>query len=318
VLKKQKQRRTMLGGSLVTAIGGAVWAIAAMLPLNVASNFGGFAGRTLGMKLVKDRSIARNLKIAFPQLTPIEVDRLTARIIDNIARVMAEMPHLGAFRRGEKGTRIEIEGLEHLPKGKPSVFVGGHHSNWEIGVVALCRHLGGLNTIYSPIGVPVIDRQLQAYRAETGAQYLPRNSSSLRTIFDDMEKGKSVAMLVDQRVATGPTVNFFGRPALASSLPARLAMRFNVPIIPVDGARITPSHFRVRLHQPIYPDDFPVESQAQAMSQAMMTAIEMFLRESPENWFCNKARWRETGAAAATAAENAEAVPDTLVVKEEF
>jgi KDO2-lipid IV(A) lauroyltransferase len=317
VLKKQKQRRTMVGGSLLTAIGSAVWAIAGLLPLNIASNFGGFAGRTLGMKLVKDKSIARNLKIAFPQLTPVEIDRLTARIIDNVARVMAEMPHLGAFRRGEEGTRIDIEGLDYLPKGKPSVFVGAHHSNWEVGVVALCRHLGGLNTIYSPIGVSVIDRKLQIYRAETGAQYLPRNSSSLRTIFDDMEKGKSVAMLIDQRVATGPTVNFFGRPALASSLPARLAMRFNVPIIPVDGTRITPSHFRVRLHKPIYPDDFPEEGQALAMSQAMMTAIETFLRESPEDWFCNKARWRGSDTAATTA-ENAETLPETMLVKEEF
>lgn len=318
MLKKQKQRRTMIGGSLITAIGGAVWGIAGLLPVNIASNFGGFAGRTLGMKLVKDRNIARNLKIAFPQLTPAEIDQMTAKIIDNVARVMAEMPHLGAFRRGEEGTRIDIEGLEHLPKDKPSVFVGGHHSNWEVEVVALCRHLGGLNTIYSPIGVPVIDRKLQMYRAETGAQYLPRNSSSLRTIFDDMEKGKSVAMLIDQRVATGPTVNFFGRPALASSLPARLAMRFNVPIIPVDGTRITPSHFRVRLHKPIYPDDFPEKGQALAIAQAMMTAIETFLRKSPEVWFCNKARWRDTAAASATVAESDETLPETMLIREEF
>lgn len=318
MLRKNKQRRTMLGGSLVGAVASAVWTIARLLPLNVASNFGGFAGRTLGMKLIKDRSIARNLKIAFPESTPAEIDRLMAGIVENVARVMAEMPHLGAFRRGEEGTRIEIEGLEHLPDGKPSVFVGGHISNWEVGVVALCRHLGGLNTIYSPIGVPVIDKQLQAFRADSGAQYLVRNRTSLRTIFDDMEKGRSVAMLIDQRVATGPTVNFFGRPALASSLPARLAMRFNVPIIPVDGSRITPSHFVIRLHAPILPDDFPVEGQAQAMSQAMMSAIETFVRRSPENWFCNKARWREAGAVAAATPEDSESLPGAMLVKEEF
>jgi lauroyl/myristoyl acyltransferase len=93
-------------------------------------------------------------------------------------------------------------------------------------------------------------------------------------------------------------------------------MRFNVPIIPVDGTRITPSHFRVRLHQPIYLDDFPEEGRAQAMSQAMMTAIEMFLRESPQDWFCNKARWRDTGAVATT--ESTDALPETMLVKEEF
>ena len=289
------------------------------LPVSAASGLGGFIGRTLGTKLVKDRSIARNLKIAFPNLTTADIERLRVRIADNVARVMAEMPHLGAYRRGEQGTRIDLEGLEHLPKGRPAVFVGGHISNWEIGVVALHRQLGALNTVYSPIGVPVIDRQLQEFRAETGAQYLERNRTSLRTIFDDMAVGRSVAMLIDQRVASGPTVNFFGKPALASGLPARLAIRFNVPVIPVDGSRITPRHFVVRLHAPINPEAFPLDGRAQMMTQAMMTAIEGFVRRSPENWFCNKARWRDTAPASPSeAAESPAPLPGVLVVKEEF
>ena len=170
----------------------------------------------------------------------------------------------------------------------------------------LHRHLGGLNTLYSPIGVPVIDRQLQIYRAETGAQYLQRNRSSLRTIFDDMEKGNSVAMLIDQRVATGPTVNFFGRPALASSLPARLAMRFNVPIIPVDGSRITPSISSSGSTSRSTLTTFRSIAR-NGDAQAMMTAIEAFVRRSPENWFCNKARWRDTAPASPREAAEAPA-----------
>ena len=314
MFKKTKQRRTQTGGWVLAILSRAVWATAGMLSLDAASNLGGFIGRTLGMKLIKDRSIDRNLTVAFPKLSSVERDRLTAGIGDNIGRVIAEMPHLGAFRRGEKDTRIVIEGLENLPASGPSIFVGGHLSNWEVGVVALCRHLGCLNTLYSPIGVPTIDKQLQSFRAATGATYLERNGASLRTIFDGMEGGRSVAMLVDQRVATGPTVNFFGRPALASSLPARLAQRFNAPIIPVDGSRVSPRHFLIRLHTPIHPNGFPPDDLlSEHMTQAMMSAVEHFIRRSPEVWFCNKARWRESGTAIGARTDISLPVPGTIL-----
>ncbi|MBL8906734.1 MAG: hypothetical protein JNM20_08660 [Rhizobiales bacterium] len=294
------------------------FAIARALPLGAASNFGGFVGRALGATFMKDRNIARNLAIAFPDLSVTERDRLMAGIADNLGRVIAEMPHLEAFRNNTQNTRIDIEGLDHLPKSGPSVFVGGHLSNWEVGVVALCKRLGGLNTLYSPIGAPAVDRQLQFFRAKTGANYLERNRSSLRAIHDDMEAGRSVAMLIDQRVAAGPTVTFFGRPALASSLPARLAMRYSVPIIPVDGSRITPHHFVIRLHQPIRPDDYPADIQEQAMTQAMMTAIENIVRRSPDVWFCNKARWRDTVPTTPEGSEAEAPLSGTMTAKEEF
>jgi KDO2-lipid IV(A) lauroyltransferase len=318
MLRKNKQRRTTTGGWVLSVLSRAIWSATGLLPLGAASDLGGVVGRTLGMKLIKDRNIARNLKIAFPNLSEAERDRLIAGIADNLGRVISEMPHLGAFRRSEQKTRIDIEGLDYLPKTGPSIFVGGHLSNWEIGVIALCRHLGGLNTLYSPIGVPVIDAQLQAFRSQTGANYLERSKASLRTIFDGMEAGRSVAMLIDQRVATGPTVNFFGRPALASSLPARLAIRFNAPIIPVDGSRITPRHFVIRLHTPIRPDEYPLQDQTQAMTQAMMTAIEGFVRRSPDVWFCNKARWRDPVTVMSAPAEVPVPLPGAMLAKEEF
>jgi len=317
LLRKGKQRRTTSAGWILAAVSKVFFATARALPLGTASNFGGFAGRALGTTLMKDRNIVRNLAIAFPNTSVAERDRLMAGIADNLGRVIAEMPHLEAFRNASQNTRIDIEGLDHLPNSGPSVFVGGHLSNWEVGVVALCKHLGGLNTLYTPIGVPAVDRQLQFFRAKTGATYLERNRSSLRTIFDDMEAGRSVAMLIDQRVASGPTVNFFGRPALASNLPARLAMRFNVPVIPVDGSRLTPHHFVIRLHQPIRPEDYPVENREHDMTQAMMTAIESIVRRSPDVWFCNKARWKDS--VTTTTADDAPApLAGKMTAKEEF
>ena len=204
---------------------------------------------------------------------------------------MAEISHVSAFTTPNGNARIDLEGAGHLLHHPTAVFVGAHLSNWELGIVALARELGGLNAIYTPIGIEDLDQRLQVYRSETGGTYLPKNAASLRTIYQNLKGGRSVAMLVDQYVATGLTVDFLGHPSIAPALPARLAIQFDIPIIPVDGVRISPTHFVVRLHRPILPQSFERADRELAMTQQMMSQIEDFIRKSADSWFCNKARW---------------------------
>ena len=39
--------------------------------------------------------------------------------------------------------------------------------------------------------------------------------------------------MIDQRVSEGESINFFNYPALTTTLPAQLAIKFNIDIIPV-------------------------------------------------------------------------------------
>jgi len=244
------------------------------------------------MRIIRKRNIIRNLNVAFPGLDQAAVDRRVLAIVDNLSRVVAEISHLGAFARGEEGTRIDIEGLEYLIPGVPSIFVGAHLSNWEIAGTGLARHLGGLNTIYSPIGIPEIDKLLVVFRGESGANYLERNLASIKTVYSGMEAGKGVALLIDRRIDGGEPVNFFGRATATTSLPAKLAIRFNAPIVPVDAKRVTARHFIVTLFPPIMAKDFPGPERVGAMTQAVMDAIERSIQRSPDTWFCGQTRWK--------------------------
>jgi KDO2-lipid IV(A) lauroyltransferase len=269
-----------------------LWKVLSWLPLDNASDLGGALGRHLFIRVLKPRKIKKNLRMAFPNATEPKIKELTCGIFDNVGRVAAEITHLGSFREDDHGTTIILEGLQNVDVGKPAVFVGGHLSNWEIGVMAISRVTGKLNAIVTPLGVPVIDRRLAVFRSRSGVIHLPRSGSGLRTVFSRLAQGTSVAMLVDQRVNTGPMVSFLGRPTVASGLPATLALRFGVPIIPVDGERLTPSTFVVRFHSPILPEKHFDGDQLQDLTQRMMTVIEGFVRASPNTWFCHKARWK--------------------------
>lgn len=290
-MQKKRTRRKLAKRWVLGISARVIWTITSSLPLPVASEFGALFGRTFGRMLIKNSNINQNLRAAFPQLSGRKVRELEGSIAANVGRVMAEISHVRAFTSGKRFARIDLEGVDHLPTNRTAVFVGGHLSNWELGILALVRELGELNAIYTPIGVSELDRRLQAFRAETGGTYLPKTPASLRTIYQNLSEGRSVAMLVDQYVATGLKVNFLGHPSIAPALPARLAIKFDIPIIPVDGMRISPTHFVVRLHEPIFPQSFDKADREWAMTQQMMSSIEDFIRKSAGSWFCNKARW---------------------------
>jgi KDO2-lipid IV(A) lauroyltransferase len=105
-----------------------------------------------------------------------------------------------------------------------------------------------------------------------------------------LEQGRSLAFLMDQRVKSGVEVSFFGRKSIMTSFPARLALRFRCPIVPIDMERRDGHRFHMAFRSPIYP---PVEAAGaeQRMTQAIATEFERIIRRSPETWFCNKRRW---------------------------
>ena len=280
-------RRWLLG-----AIAKTGWMIFGFLPVKQASDLAGFLGRHVGVHLLKRDVIARNFRIAFPEFGEEKIAALTRGVADNIARLFAEVARLGEISRRVGGADVELVGVEYLKPGEAAIFVGPHLSNWEVGVIAISRVLGPMNVIYTPVGIASVDRQLLGFREQTGSTYLARGRTAMRTIMTCIEAGQSVALLVDQRVPSGPTVEFFGQPTVATGFPAWLAMRCNAPIIPVNGRRERGDRFVITLSEPLYPSNFPESDPEYHLTQKMMTAVEGFIRGAPQDWFCNKARWR--------------------------
>src|SRR5262245_29290276 len=70
------------------------WSVCELLPVDLASAFGGFAMSMVGRFASRMRKVYANLAIALPKLSPGERNRLARRIGRNLGRTWAEMPHL--------------------------------------------------------------------------------------------------------------------------------------------------------------------------------------------------------------------------------
>ena len=62
--------------------------------------------------------------------------------------------------------------------------------------------------------------------------------------------------MIDQRVSEGERINFFGKPALTTTLPAQLSMKYNLNIIPVFIERMEDNKFKIEFQKEINPNNF--------------------------------------------------------------
>ena len=115
-----------------------------------------------------------------------------------------------------------------------------------------------------------------------------RIESIIKTI--DLEKKKhSIALMIDQRVSEGERIDFFDEPALTTSLPAQLSIKFNLDIIPVLIERNKDDNFVIEFQNKIRPDTFKNKID---LTIALNKILEKMIIKNPEQWIWTHNRWK--------------------------
>jgi KDO2-lipid IV(A) lauroyltransferase len=263
-----------------------------------ASNLGAWLLTRLGPLTGADRTVHRNLRLAFPDLNQAERDAIARAQWDSTGRTFAEFPIMDRITPATG--RVEVEGMERLhavrDSGRPAVLVSGHFSNWEAMAAVIVA--SGLKTqiTYRAGNNPHVDRMIIEGRARYGVElFAAKGGDGARDLLDGMKRGESVALLNDQKFREGPEVIFFGHPVNAASGPSRLAQRFAADIIPITVQRTGPARLKVVIHPAMrVPDAATAGGKAQAVTQstqAITRFIEDQVRARPQEWFWTHRRW---------------------------
>ena len=275
-----------------------LWVVAKLsmlLPIDIASRLGNTLGSWIGPMLKEKTAIYRaNMTIAFPELSATEIDQLVNRAWGRSGRVLAEYPHLATILAEDDRLLIDIrEPIEtYQNPARPCVIVTAHQSNWEI----VCSAMAKMNipnvSLYSPPSNPLLDRMLLESRRALNCELLPRENST-RLLMRALKEGKTAAMVMDRRVDEGKPIQFFGHDKPSTILPAKLALKFNCDLVPVQVERLLDAHYRVTFHPPVHPQDTSVDATTQAidMIQQVHHQFENWIRQQPEDWFCSKRLW---------------------------
>jgi len=271
-----------------------LFAVLRALGVERASAFGGWLLRKLGPLTGTQKTVRRNLRIAFPDMDPEARERLAIDQWDQTGRTFAELAVMD--RLTPESGRIEIVGLERLHAirdgRRPVVLISGHLANFEVmAAVIMAAGIPCLVT-YRATNNPYVDALIRRSRERYGIKLFAPKGDGTRDLLQGMKRGDSIALLVDQKYSQGPEVQFFGQPVDAAPGAARLAARFGTVMQPLSVVRLPGVRFRVTAHEPIaIAESGDRNADILAGIQAANRFVEDRVREHPVDWFWVHKRW---------------------------
>lgn len=270
-----------------------------LLGIDAASAIGGFIGRQIFYRVGGVMNRAReNLRAAYPDMKPDEMERIIREMCDNLGRTVAEYPHLDKLKLHGSNPRLEIAGKDiadaEIARGKGVMFISGHFANWE-GMPVMAAQLGydgGL--VYRPPNNPYVDKYISRMRASAGPKVqIGKGAQGTRKIFTMLRRGLCILLLVDQKTEQGVLAPFFGRPAPTTPAPAALALKLGSTLLPASNERLGGARFRMTVHPPIqYTPTGDHDADILALTEKINAAMEAAVRARPSQWLWIHRRWK--------------------------
>ena len=236
--------------------------------------------------------INRNLLIFKKDISNDEINKITSSMWKNYGMTFIEYIFLDLFRK--KNSHIIIEGkvyLENIIKNKkPVIFVSGHFANYELMSMEITKKGIPLATIYRPLNNIFLNPLMEYLRRK----YICKNQikkglNGVREAIDFIKKDMSIALMIDQRVSEGEKINFFGKPALTTTLPAQLSIKYNLPIIPVFIERTLENNFKIKFYKEIFPSD---QNNKIVLTEKLNKVLENMIIDNPSEWIWTHNRWK--------------------------
>ncbi len=280
------------------ALRGATTALQSLNPVQ-SSNLCAWITRTLGPLMPASKIADSNLRRAFPEMSGSERASVIRAVWSNLGRVVGELPHLARLKQSPDEPGWEIEGAEHIEAliatGGQALFFSGHLGNWEM-ILPIASALGlAVAGFYRPASNKRADVLIQALRERALTQHVAmfrKGPQGARAALRHLQNGGSLGLLVDQKMNDGMAVPFFGQPAMTAPALAQLALRFQVPIIPVRVVRLGPARFRMVCEPPITVGRTGDQKMDVYMILLVVNAtLERWIRADPASWLWLHRRW---------------------------
>lgn len=225
-------------------------------------------------------------------------EQIARAALRNLARCFCEVAKLDQIRP-RLAEYVEVEGWQHLEhvvaEGRGGIAVTGHIGNWEL-LAAYCASRGvPVGAVARRLSEPRLNRLLVDFRARSGVETVLRESpGATRQILRILNSGGILALLIDQDTrAPSVSVPFFGRMARTPAAAAALAVRRDLPIVPIFIQRRAEGGHRLT----VLPAIRPVGSGDRRLDVLQLTGVlnrvlEERIRKNPAEWVWWHRRWR--------------------------
>ncbi|MEQ9040120.1 MAG: lysophospholipid acyltransferase family protein [Silicimonas sp.] len=236
------------------------------------------------------RRVDRELMHVFPDMPRAERMQLCRNMGRKMGQTLFEIYHCAEFQALQNNISTFGPGLAALEaaraRGKGAIIVSGHFGQWEaIRAVLKAR---GMETgaVYRPQTNRHYQRRLLAGIQVGGQPILATGMPGTKELVRHLRNGGFIAILLDEKSADGARIPFLGRDALTSLSAARLALKYDLPMVPAYGTRIGAGNdFEVEFEASIPPSD------CLTMTRAFNDSLSARILDKPDQWYWLLRRW---------------------------
>ena len=270
-----------------------IFLIFEVIGYRVSSNLGFIIGKFIGPLFRSKSLIIKNLKKANFN-NDLNLNQIAGNILGNYGRIFAEYVHLKNFRNNNLNKYISIDGYKYLDQIKKSkkkiVFVSGHFNNFELMAMQIEKSGIDLATIYRPLNNPYLNKTMEEIRIKyICKKQIKKGRAGTREIIKNLNKGTSIALMIDQRVREGVKVPFFKHLAPTTSIPAQLIKKYDCDLVPIYIERNKSNNFKMYVSEPI---KINKNKNISEITAHLNKILEKMIRKNIDQWIWTHDRWK--------------------------
>lgn len=228
----------------------------------------------------------------------LKTNDIVKQSYQNLGITLMELLTIDKYDYRKNNPKVQFTNIELIKeaqsRGKGVILLSGHFGNWELLAYSAGILLNqAINIIIKYQMNPYTDRYLRALRQCSGNKLIDMHKAG-STIVKILKNNGIIAMLADQRAGKneGITMNFLGRPARVYSAPAKLALKFDTPIIVGYPKRDKENNYTISLeeipHNDLEDNDLGIET----ITQRYLQSLEKAITDNPELWAWQHNRWK--------------------------
>ena len=245
----------------------------------------------LGPLFKSKKIIRKNLEIFSQSKNGVDKNEICTNMWKNYGMTFIEYIFLDKFRK--KNSHIEIKGeknLLNIKKNKSVIFISGHFANFELMSMEITKKNINLATIYRPLNNFFLNPFMEYLRKKYVCKnQIKKGIRGVRETIQYLKKNYSIALMIDQRVSEGEAINFFNKSALTTTLPAQLAIKYDLEIIPVFIERTEKNKFKIEFQRAINAKKYKNKLE---LTRELNKILEGMVIKNPNQWIWTHNRWK--------------------------
>jgi len=264
-----------------------------------ASNAASFLARLIGKQHSTNKLAMRNIGLALPNLSETEKKEILKNMWDNLGRVVGEYIHIVKATPQEmvkkyiifnQDTRANLDFLRQNKKG--GIIFSGHLGNWEVGPKIFMSEGLDVSTVYRPLNNPYVEKMTASIR---GSKLIAKGPQGNRQIIEAVKKGEYILIMADQKISEGEPIKFFNDDAITTTSLARIALKYDIPLIPARAVRIDHlCKFMGEVERPLaFQKTNDINKDVINLTRLINCKLEEWITQYPAQWFWVHDRWKK-------------------------